>query len=115
MENLRSYGFFFAKNSQEEMLGADMTMIQAFGLFRRVSQNAFAFVRKRQIDRSGNLFADCGSAFDFLSDAFDRGRIPQKSVRQILVLADQTQQQVLGLDRRTSELTGLIPGKEDDS
>jgi len=39
----------------------------------------------------------------------------QEAVGQCLVLAQQAQQQVLGLDVGRAELAGLVPRKEDDA
>ena len=52
-------------------------------------------------------------AFDLLADRFDGGVRAQEAVRQRLVLAQQSEQQVLGLDVRAAELAGLVPGEED--
>src|SRR6266850_1839941 len=95
------------------MLRADMAVIQTLRFFCRVGEDPFAFVGKGQVDRRGYLFADSGSTFDFLADAFDRGMISQEAVRQVLVFADQPQKQVFRFDGRASELAGLIAGEED--
>src|SRR6266511_1520772 len=39
--------------------------------------------------------------------------VAQESVRQILVFADQTEQQMLGFNSRTAELTGFVASEED--
>src|SRR5262245_51892078 len=92
-----------------------MTMVQPLCLFGSVSENPFTFVRKRQIDRCRNLFTNCGPTFDFLTDAFDRGVIPQEPIRQVFVFTNQSQKQVFRFDRRTSELAGLVASEEDHS
>ena len=40
--------------------------------------------------------------------------ISQETISKILVFANQTQQQVLGLDRRATELAGFVASEEDD-
>ena len=36
----------------------------------------------------------------------------EKTIGQILIFADQTQQQVLGFDRRAAELAGFVASEE---
>ena len=97
------------------MLGADVLVVQALGFFGAIGQHALALVAQRQIHRSRNLFADGGVDFDLLANGFDGGVRAQEPVRQRFVLAQQSQQQVLGFDVRTAELAGLIPREEDHS
>src|SRR6266571_155990 len=113
MKNFGSHAFFFAKNSEQQVFGADVAMVQPLGLLRSVRKNPLALVRKRQIDRGGHLLTNCSSTFDFLADTFNRGVVSQESVRQILVFADQAKQQMLGLDGRTAKLTGFVSSEED--
>src|SRR5262249_24607105 len=88
VENLGSDAFLFAQNAQQEVLGADMPVVQSLGFFIGASQDSLALTRQRQIDRSRNLLADRGPPFDLLSNALNGGRIPKKSVGQILVFTD---------------------------
>src|SRR5438105_13516114 len=89
-------------------------MIQTLRLFGCVRQNPFALIRKRQVNRGRNLLTNSGSAFNLLPDAFDRGMISQETISQILIFADQSQQQVLGLDCGTTELAGFVTSEEND-
>src|SRR5205807_2463664 len=50
---------------------------------------------------------------DLLADGFHRGVRAQESVGQRFVFAQQSQQQVLGLDVRRTELAGFIARKKD--
>ena len=104
----------FAQQAEQQMLGADVLVVQPLGFFRAIGQHALALVAQRQIHRSGNLLADGGVAFDLLADGFDGGVRAQEAVRQRLVFAQQAQQQVLGLDVRAAELAGFVAREEDD-
>src|SRR5947208_13926466 len=75
------------------MFGADVAMIETLSLFGGVCKNALTFVRKRQVDRCRNFLTNRRSTFDFLANALNRRMISQETVGQILILADQTQQQ----------------------
>ncbi len=66
-----------------------------------IGQHALALVAERQIHRGGHLLADRGVPLDLLADGFDRGVRAQEAIGQRLVLAQQAQQQVLGLDVRS--------------
>ena len=114
VQDFRSNALLFAQNSQQQVLGADMAMIQPLRFFGGVGENSLALVRKRQIDRRRHLLANGRPAFDLLANALDRGRIAKKPIGQVLVFTDQAQQQVFGFDRRAAELAGLVASKEDD-
>ena len=49
MENFRSNALFLTQNTQQQVFGANVPMIQPLCFFVRVSQDSFALVRKRQI------------------------------------------------------------------
>src|ERR1035438_6255123 len=95
------------------MLRPDVLVAQSFGLFRRIGQHPLALVGEWQVHACRNLFADGGVRFNLLADRLHRGVRAQEAVGQRLVLAQQAQQQVLGLDVRRAELAGLVPRKED--
>jgi len=80
------------------MFCPDVLVAQPLSLFRRIRQNPLALVRERQVHRGGDLFANGGVRFNLLADRLHRGVRAQEAVGQRLVLAQQTQQQVLGLD-----------------
>src|SRR5205814_4100652 len=81
----------------------------------RISENAFALIVKRQIDRRRNLIANCRTPFDLLANAFDGGEITKKTARQILVFANQAEQHVFGFYGPASKLTGFIASEEYDA
>ena len=115
MQNLGGKTFFFAQQSQQQVLGSNMFMGKPLGLFGGVGQHALAFVAQGQIDRGGNLFPDGGVSFDLFADRFHRRVGAQEPVGQGLIFAQQSEQQVLGLNIRRAELAGLVPRKEDDA
>ena len=51
--------------------------------------------------------------FNLLADRLDRGMRTQEAIGQRFVFAQQSQQQVLRLDVRRTELAGLVARKED--
>ena len=95
------------------MFGADVLVAQPLGFFRRIGQHPLALVRKRQVDGGRNLLANRGVRLNLLADRLHRGVRAQEAVGQRLVLAQQAEQQVLGLDIGRAELAGLIPREED--
>ena len=115
VQNLGREALLFAQQAQQQVFGADVLVVQAFGLFRAIGQHALALVAQRQIHRSGNLLADGGVPFDLLADGFHRRVRPQEAVGQRLILPQQSQQQMFGLDIRAAELAGLVPREEDYS
>ena len=114
MQDLGGEALLFAQQAQQQVLGADVLVVQALGFFGAIGQHALALVAQRQIHGGGNLFANRGVAFDLLADGFDRRVRPQKTVGQRLIFAQQTQQQMLGFDIRAAELAGLVAGEKDD-
>src|SRR5665213_3365655 len=115
MQNLRRETLLLAQQSQQQMLGPDMLVVQALRFFGAVSQNPFAFMAQRKIDRRRNLLPDCGMPFDLLSDGI-HGRVrPQESIGQLFIFPQEPEKQMLGLDVRAAELACLVPGEEDDA
>ena len=81
-------------------------------LFRGIGQHTLAFVAQGKIDGSGNFFPDGGVALDLFPDRFHRRMRAQETIGQGLVFAQQSEQQVFGLNIRRAELAGLVPRKE---
>jgi hypothetical protein len=71
VKDFRSNALFFTQNSEQQMLGANVPVIQALRLFGGIREDPLAFVRERQINGGRNLFTNGGSALNFLTDAFD--------------------------------------------
>jgi len=97
------------------VFGADVLVIEPFGLFGSIGENAFALVAKREIDAGGDLLADGGVRLNLLANRLDGGVGAEETIRQSLVFAQQSEQQVLSLDIGAAKLAGLIPGEEDNS
>ena len=62
MQNLGGEALLLAQQAEQQVLGADVLVVQALGLLGAIGQHALAFVAERQIHRSGNLFADAWCA-----------------------------------------------------
>jgi hypothetical protein len=115
VQDLGGEALLFAQEPEEEMLGADVLVREALGFFGGVGEHALAFVTERKIDRSGDLFADRGVAFDLFTDRLHRGMRAQKTIGQGFIFAQQSEQQVFGLNIRRAELAGFIPREKDDA
>ena len=103
----------FAQDAEQQVLGADVVVQQPIGLFGGELQHALGFGAERDLDRGRDLLAEHRAAFDFLADAFEgQVRAREDPARQPLALANQAQQQVLGLNRDAAELGGLVAGEE---
>src|SRR5215475_15467582 len=97
------------------MLGTDVLVVEPLGFLGSICQNAFAFVAERQIHRRGYFLPWSSVPLDLFADRL-HGRVRTKeAVCQRLVLAQQPQQQMFGLDIRTAEHARLIAAKEDGS
>src|SRR5262249_55816294 len=109
----RRHRALFAQDAEQEMLGADVVVQQAVGLFGRELQHALGFRAERDLDGRRNLLTKYRAPFDFLADAFQRQmRARENSARETLALPDQSEKEVLGLDGDAAELAGLIPREE---
>ena len=73
VKDFRGDALLFAQDSEQQVLGADMPMIQSLRFFGGIRQNSFALIRKRQIDRRRHLLANRRSSFNLLANALDRG------------------------------------------
>ena len=113
LQDLRGEALFLAQQAEQQMLRPDVLVAQPLGLFRRIGQHPLALVGERQVHAGRDLFADGGVRLNLLANRLHRGVRAQEAVGQRLVLAQQAQQQVLGLDIGRAELAGLIPREED--
>ena len=112
VQNFRGKTFFFAQKSQKKMFGSDVFVRKPLRFFGCLGEHALAFIRKRKIDRRRYFFADGGVSLDLLADGLHRGVRAQKAVGQRFVFAQQSEQQMLGLDVRRAKLARFIPRKE---
>src|ERR1019366_341087 len=97
------------------MLGSNVLVRKALSLLGSVSQNPLALVAQREIDRGRELLPDSNVSFKLLADGLDRGMRTQESEGERFVFAQKSQQQVLRLYARRTELTGLGARKDDDA
>src|SRR5438270_1098132 len=95
------------------MLGADVLVREPLRLFRGIGQHALALVAEREINRSRNFFADGGVALDLFANGFHRRMRTQKAIGESFVFAQESQQQMLGLDIGRPKLARLITREED--
>src|SRR5262249_9382798 len=106
---------FLAQDGEQQVLGPDVVVQQAIGLFGRKLQHPFGFGAERDFDRSRNLLAEDGAAFDFLANVLQREMGPgENAARQALPLSNQAEKQVLGFDRDAAELARLVASEEED-
>ena len=95
------------------MLGADVVVQQPIGLFGGELQHALGFRAERDLDRGRDLLAEDGAPFDFLADALEgEVRAREDAAGQPLALANQSEEEVLGLNRDAAELGGLVAREE---
>ena len=103
-----------AQDAQQQVLGADVVVQQPVGFLGGVLQDALGFGAEGDFDRRRDLLAEHGPAFDFLANAFEREvRAGENAAGQALALANQSEKQVLGLNRDAAELTRLVPREEE--
>src|SRR5947209_19840192 len=95
------------------MLGADVLVREPLRFLRGIGQHPLALVAEREINRSRNLFADGGVALDLFADGFHRRMRTQKAIGESFVFAQESQQQMLGLDIGRPKLARLIAREED--
>ena len=81
VQNLGGETLLFAQQSEQQMLGADVLVIQPLGFFGAIGQHALALMAERKIDRSGHLLANGGVRFNLLANGFDGGVRPQETIR----------------------------------
>jgi len=105
--------FFFAQQPEKQVLGSNVFVGEALGLFRPVGRHPFGLVAQGQVDRGRRLLADDGVFLHPLSDGLDRRVGAQKPVGQPFVFTEYRQPKMLGLDARRAELGGFLPGKKD--
>ncbi len=105
----------FTEDAEQEMLGADVVVQQPIGFLGGKLQHALRFRAERDLDRGRDLLAEHGAAFDFLADVLEREvRARENAARQSFSFADQSEEEVLGLNRDATELAGLIAREEEN-
>ena len=109
------HGTLFAQDAQQQVLGPDVVVQQPVGFLGGKLQDALGLGAEGNLDRGRDLLAEHRPALNLLADIFERQvRTGEDAAGQALALANQTEQQVLGLDRDAPELAGLVAGEEEN-
>src|SRR5262245_25791105 len=96
------------------MLGAQVPGAEPLRFLRGVGEHALGFAGKRDIDLFSDAVSPDRAFFDLLSNRLHIGvRSMEKSVGQVFIFPQQTEQNVFGLDLRGSKLIGLVTSEED--
>jgi hypothetical protein len=86
-----SEALFFARQSEQQMFGADVLMREPLCLFRRIRQRACircsAEARPKQ-----EPFHDCGVAFNLIADRFHRRMRTQETIGQGLIFTQESEE-----------------------
>src|SRR5258708_7769853 len=115
MQDVSGEALLFTQQSQQKMLGSNVLVRKALSLLGSVSQNPITLVAQREIDRGRALLPDRGLSLSLLAAELDRAMRAQEPVDDSCVFAQKSQQQVLRLYVRRTELTGLVTRKENDA
>ena len=114
MQDLRREGFLLPQQTQQEVFGADVLVLEPLRLFGGGRQHALALLTQRQVHRGRDLFPDRRSSLNLLPDRLNRGvGGAQEAVGKRFVFTEQAEQEVLGLNVGTPKLTGFVAGEED--
>src|ERR1700722_969305 len=95
------------------MLCADVLVVEPLGLLGAIGEHPLTLVAQRQVDRSRHLLAQRRMRLDLFTDRFDGCAGSEEAVGQRLILPQQSEQQVFGLDARAAELAGFVACEED--
>ena len=111
-QHLRGDAFLLAQQAQQDVLGADVVVVQVAGLFHRVLDDLLGPRRLRQLAHRDHLGAALHQLLDFQAD------LPQIDVevlqhvgRDARAFLDQAQQDVLGADVLVVEALCLLIGE----
>ncbi len=114
-EDRRRDGPLLAQDAQKQVLGADVVVQQPVGFLGGILENALGLGAEGDFDRGRDLLAEHGPAFDLLANALEgEVRARENTAGQTLALANQSEKQVLGLNRDAAELTRLVPREEEN-
>src|SRR5262245_22877753 len=103
----------FAENAKQEVLGANVVVEQPIGFLGRKLKHPFGFRAERNLNGGRNLFAEDCASFYFFSNVLEgEVRAGEDATCEAFALANQPEQEVLGLNRNAAELTGLVTCKE---
>ena len=111
-EHLGGHAFLLAQQAEQDVLGADVVVVQVAGLFHRVFDDLLGPRRLRQLAHRDHV----GSALDELLDLeADLAQIDVEVLQHVggdaAALFDEAQQHVLGADVFVVEALGLLIGQ----
>ena len=114
-QHLGGDAFLLAEQAQQDVLGADVVVVQVAGLFHRILDDLLGPRRLRQLAHRDHV----GSALDELLDfEADLAQIDVEVLQHVgghaAAFLDQAQQHVLGADVFVVEPLGLLVGQLHD-
>ena len=114
-QHLGGHAFLLAQQAQQDVLGADVVVVQVAGLFHRVLDDLLGPRRLRQLAHGDHVGAALDELFDFEADL---AQIDVEVLEHVggdaAAFLDQAQQDVLGADVFVVEPLRLLVGQLHD-
>ena len=111
-EHLGGDAFLLAQQAEQDVLGADVVVVQVAGLFHRVLDDLLGPRRLRQLAHRDHVGAALDELLDFEADLAQIDvEVLQHVGRHAAAFFDQAQQDVLGADVFVVEALGLLIGQ----
>src|SRR6266545_1986976 len=105
-----------AEQADQQVLGPDVRVHHGLRLVRGVGQDLLGFLRERQLGRRRNALDEDAVSLDFAADLLRLDvEAGEDLLDDVLPLAEDAEQQVLGLDHLGAELGGLVAREEESS
>ena len=103
-----------AEEADEQMLGPDVRVHHGFRLVRGVGEDLLGFLREGQLGGRGDPLDEDAVPLDLAADLLRLDvEAGEDLLDDVLPLAEDAEQEVLGLDHLGAELGGLIAGEEE--
>jgi len=103
-----------AQDPDEEVLGPDVGMHHRLRLVRGVGEDLLGLLRERELLRGGHALDEHAVALDLAADLL---RLHVEALEDllddVLALAEDPEEDVLGLDDLRAQLRGLVTGEEE--
>ena len=114
-QHLGGHAFLLAQQAQQDVLGADVVVVQVAGLFHRVLDDLLGPRRLRQLAHRDHVGAALDELLDFEADLAQIDvEVLQHVGRHAAAFLDQAQQDVLGADVFVVEPLRLLIGQLHD-
>ena len=111
-QHLGGHAFLLAQQAQQDVLGADVVVVQVAGLFHRVLDDLLGPRRLRQLAHRDHVGAALDQLLDLQADLAQVDvQVLQHVGRHAAAFLDQAQQHVLGADVFVVEPLGLLVGQ----